>query len=70
MRVSALWCAALGYGNEEMIEAITQQLRTLPYSHMFGGRTHQVAMDLADRLSEMVPVRRQNVFRQFWQRSQ
>ena len=54
--LSALWCAALGYGNEEMIEAITQQLRTLPYSHMFGGRTHQVAMDLADRLSEMVPV--------------
>ena len=48
--------AALGYGNEEMIEAITQQLRELPYSHMFGGRTHQVAMNLADRLSEMVPV--------------
>ena len=54
--LSALWCAALGYGNEEMIEAITQQLRKLPYSHMFGGRTHQVAMNLADRLSEMVPV--------------
>ena len=54
--LSALWCAALGYGNEEMIEAITQQLRTLPYSHMFGGRTHQVAMNLADQLSEMVPV--------------
>ena len=54
--LSALWCAALGYGNEEMIEAITRQLRTLPYSHMFGGRTHQVAMNLADQLSEMVPV--------------
>ena len=60
--LSALWCAALGYGNEEMIEAITQQLRTLPYSHMFGGRTHQVAMDLADRLSEMVPVRDAKMF--------
>ena len=38
-----------------MIEAITQQLHKLP-GHMFGGRTHQVAMNLADRLSEMVPV--------------
>jgi adenosylmethionine-8-amino-7-oxononanoate aminotransferase len=38
--LSALWCAALGYGNDELIDAITTQLRTLPYSHMFGGRTH------------------------------
>ena len=60
--LSALWCAALGYGNEEMIEAITQQLRTLPYSHMFGGRTHQVAMNLADQLSEMVPVGEAKMF--------
>ena len=60
--LSALWCAALGYGNEEMIEAITQQLRTLPYSHMFGGRTHQVAMNLADQLSEMVPVNEAKMF--------
>ncbi|HCL72104.1 MAG TPA: aspartate aminotransferase family protein, partial [Gammaproteobacteria bacterium] len=42
--LSALWCAALGYGNDELIDAITTQLRTLPYSHMFGGRTHPLAM--------------------------
>lgn len=60
--LAALWCSALGYGNEEMIEAITRQLRTLPYSHMFGGRTHQVAMDLADRLADMVPVPEAKIF--------
>lgn len=60
--LAALWCSALGYGNRELIEAITEQLNTLPYSHMFGGRTHQVAMDLADNLSEMVPVPEAKIF--------
>ena len=31
--MSGLWCTALGYGNEEVIEAATQQMRTLAYSH-------------------------------------
>jgi len=60
--LAALWCSALGYGNEEMIEAITQQLKTLPYSHMFGGRTHPLARELADRLAEMVPVDSARIF--------
>ena len=28
--LSGLWCASLGYGNEELIDAINQQLKTLP----------------------------------------
>lgn len=54
--IAGLWCSALGYGNRELIAAITAQLETLSYSHMFGGRTHQVGMDLADRLAAMVPI--------------
>lgn len=54
--LAGLWCSALGYGNTELIDAITQQLHTLSYSHMFGGRTHQVGMDLAARLQAMLPV--------------
>ena len=60
--LAALWCSALGYGNREMIDAITAQLETLPYSHMFGGRTHQVARDLADKLSDMVPIENARIF--------
>ena len=33
-----LWCAGLGFGDEEMIEAATEQLRTLPYYHLFGAK--------------------------------
>ena len=60
--LAGLWCASLGYGNEELIEAIAGQLRTLSYSHMFGGRTHQVVMDLAEKLTNMVPIENGKVF--------
>ena len=60
--LAGLWCASLGYGNEELIDAITQQLKTLSYSHMFGGRTHNVVMQLADKLNEMLPVENGKVF--------
>ena len=60
--LSGLWCASLGYGNEELIDAITQQLKTLPYSQLFGGRTHQRAIDLADELASMVPVDDARIF--------
>ena len=60
--LSGLWCSALGYGNEELIEAISSQLHTLSYSHLFGGRTHPVVMELADRLAAMVPVKDARIF--------
>ena len=49
--LAGLWCASLGYGNVELIEAITSQLKTLSYSHMFGGRTHNVVIQLAEQFS-------------------
>ena len=36
--MSGLWCAGLGFGDEEMIEAATEQLHKLPYYHLFGAR--------------------------------
>ncbi|MFT7472724.1 MAG: 4-aminobutyrate--pyruvate transaminase [Kiritimatiellia bacterium] len=60
--LSGLWCSALGYGNEELIAAINSQLKTLSYSHLFGGRTHPVVMELADKLAAMVPVEDARIF--------
>ena len=60
--LAGLWCSSLGYGNAELIDAITEQLKTLSYSHMFGGRTHQVAMELADKLAAMVPIADARIF--------
>ena len=60
--MSGLWCTSLGYGNRELIETASEQMAKLPYSHLFGGKTHAPAMELADRISEMVPVPDAQVF--------
>jgi len=60
--LAGLWCSSLGYGNEELIEAMTVQMESLSFSHLFGGKTHQVGIDLADKLSSMVPIDKAKVF--------
>ena len=60
--MAGLWCTALGYGNEEVIEAATRQMRDLSFSHMFGGKTHPAAIELADKLAAMVPIDDARVF--------
>jgi len=54
--LAGLWCTSLGYGNQELIDASTAAMSKLSYTHMFGGKTHQTAIDLADKLTAMVPV--------------
>ena len=54
--MSGLWCTSLGYGNRELIDTASEQMAKLPYSHLFGGKTHAPAMELADRIADMVPV--------------
>jgi adenosylmethionine-8-amino-7-oxononanoate aminotransferase len=54
--LAGLWCTSLGYGNAEVIEAITDQLTKLSFSHTFGGKTHEPIQKLAEKLKAMVPV--------------
>ena len=54
--LAGLWCTALGYGNQEVINTASEQMNKLTFSHMFGGKTHQVAIDLADKLADMIPM--------------
>ncbi|NDW46830.1 aminotransferase [Ruegeria sp. PrR005] len=54
--LASLWCTSLGYDNAEVIGAITDQLNKLPFSHTFGGKTHEPIMKLAEKLKAMVPV--------------
>lgn len=60
--MAGLWCTSLGYGNEEVIEVATRQMRELSFSHMFSGKTHPAAMALADKLADMVPIENARVF--------
>ena len=60
--LAGLWCTSLGYGNKELIAAATEQMSTLSYSHLFGGKTHQVGIDLAEKLAAMLPVANAKIF--------
>jgi 4-aminobutyrate--pyruvate transaminase len=60
--MSGLWCTALGYGNEELIEAAATQMRKLSFAHLFSAKSHDPAIELAERLKEIAPVPISKVF--------
>lgn len=60
--LAGLWCTSLGYGRRELIEAAVQQMERLPYSHIFGGKGHDPAVALAEKLKELAPVPISKVF--------
>jgi 4-aminobutyrate---pyruvate transaminase len=60
--MAGLWCTALGYGNEELVETAAAQMRKLPFAHLFGGRSHDPAIELAEKLKEIAPVPISKVF--------
>src|SRR5689334_6239472 len=53
--MGGLWCTALGWGEEELVEAAVAQMRKLPFSHIFGGKTHEPAIILSEKLKEIAP---------------
>jgi len=60
--MAGLWCTALGYANPEMIEAAREQLSRLSFSHLFGGKSHDPAIELAEKIKELVPAPASKVF--------
>lgn len=60
--LAGLWCASFGFAEEELVEAATEQLRTLPYYHGFAGKSVHPAIDLAELLKEIAPVEFSKVF--------
>jgi len=60
--LAGLWCTALGFGEERLVEAATRQMRRLPYYHQFGGKANDTAIRLAERLIGLVPVPMSKVF--------
>src|SRR3954465_10272858 len=60
--MAGLWCTALGYSNAELVEAAREQMARLPFTHLFSGRSHDPAIELAERLKELAPVPISKVF--------
>jgi 4-aminobutyrate--pyruvate transaminase len=60
--MAGLWCTALGYGNDELADVAAEQMRALAYGHLFGGRSHEPAIELAEKIRDLVPIEDGRVF--------
>jgi 4-aminobutyrate--pyruvate transaminase len=54
--LAGLWCCGLGFNDAELVEAAKEQLDKLPYYHLFGGRSYEPAIELAEMIKELYPV--------------
>lgn len=60
--IGGLWCVNIGYGNEEMAQAMADQARRIPYYSPFGHLTTPPAAELAAKLAELAPDSLNHVF--------
>ncbi|MBP2313419.1 aspartate aminotransferase family protein [Azospirillum soli] len=60
--LASLWCVSLGWGEERLVEAAAKQMRKLPTYHVFGHKSHEPGIDLAERLIKLAPVPMSKVF--------
>jgi 4-aminobutyrate--pyruvate transaminase len=60
--LAGLWCASLGFGEEELVSAALEQMRKLPFYHTFSHKSHPPAIELAERLKAVAPVPMSKVF--------
>jgi len=60
--MAGLWCTSLGYSNQELVDTATEQMKKLPFTHIFGGRSHDPAIELAEKLKEIAPVPISKIF--------
>jgi L-2,4-diaminobutyrate transaminase len=60
--MAGLWCVNIGYGNEEMARAMSQQVERLSYYHSFSSMANDVSTRLAAQLISMAPVPMARVF--------
>jgi 4-aminobutyrate---pyruvate transaminase len=60
--LAGLWCVSLGFSEPRLVEAARRQLETLPYYHAFASKSHGPAIDLAERLLDLLPDTMSKVF--------
>ncbi len=60
--MAGLWCCSLGFSERRLADAARRQMETLPFYHLFGGKSHTAAIELAERLIAMAPASFARVF--------
>jgi 4-aminobutyrate---pyruvate transaminase len=60
--MASLWCVSLGWGEERLVQAAANQMRKLSSYHIFGHKSHEPGIDLAEKLIGLAPVPMSKVF--------
>lgn len=60
--MSGLWCVAVGYGRQELVDAAAKQMAELPYYNSFFQCSTPASIELAAKLAEVTPPQFQHVF--------
>ena len=60
--MAGLWCVAVGYGREELVEKAAAQMRELPYYNLFFQTAHPPALELAKAVTDVAPEGMTHVF--------
>ena len=60
--LAGLWCNALGFGNEELVETAANQMQKYGYGSLFASKSHEPAIMLSEKLMEMSPFDNGKVF--------
>ena len=60
--MSGLWCCNLGYSQQSIIDAVTEQMQQLPYYNNFFQCSNQPAIELAKALVDVTEERFNHVF--------
>ncbi len=53
--MAGLWCCGLGFSHPELVDAAKAQMDMLPYYHVFSGKSHEPAVELAEKIKEIAP---------------
>ncbi|MGB1036846.1 MAG: aminotransferase, partial [Candidatus Puniceispirillales bacterium] len=60
--LAGLWCTSFGFSEPELVKAATKQMEELPYYHSFTAKTHNPAINLAEKLIGIAPEGLDKVF--------
>jgi 4-aminobutyrate--pyruvate transaminase len=60
--MAGLWSTSLGFQHKRLVAAATKQMETLPYYHLFGGKSHLPSIDLGEKLMGLAPPSVSKVF--------
>ncbi len=59
---AGLYCVNVGYGREEILDAIASEGRKLAYYHVYAGNSNEPAIELSRRVLDMAPKNMRRVY--------